>query len=263
LEYYFTKERVTEENAGEKTDEILFKTQMKAVFSDRYMMCLLLYFFVSTIGVSFKNISLVYYCNYVLGTYADGITQTMVSVIGGIPMGIGIFIVWPLAKKIGKRNITMAGGVLIALGSAICLINPTNMVIVIIGQFVKNIGGLPGSYVFMALLADTYDHLEWKNRFRVDGAAMSIYSIITIAITGICSGIYNFMLAKTGYVAPAFENGVTIAATQNISVQHMITFCFLGLEIVTTIFTLVLLSFLNVEKGLAEKQAEIAARCAE
>jgi GPH family glycoside/pentoside/hexuronide:cation symporter len=227
------------------------------------MMCLLLYFFVSTIGVSFKNISLVYYCNYVLGTYADGITQTLVSVIGGIPMGIGIFIVWPLAKKMGKRNITMAGGVLIALGSAICLIDPTNMVIVLIGQFVKNIGGLPGSYVFMALLADTYDHLEWKNRFRVDGAAMSIYSIITIAITGICSGIYNFMLAKTGYVAPAFENGVTIAATQNISVQHMITFCFLGLEIVTTIFTLVLLSFLNVEKGLAKKQAEIAARHAE
>jgi GPH family glycoside/pentoside/hexuronide:cation symporter len=98
----------------------------------------------------------------------------------------------------------MAGGVLIALGSAICLINPTNMVIVLIGQFVKNIGGLPGSYVFMALLADTYDHLEWKNRFRVDGAAMSIYSIITIATTGICSGIYNFLLAKTGYVAPSF-----------------------------------------------------------
>jgi GPH family glycoside/pentoside/hexuronide:cation symporter len=40
----------------------------------------------------------------------------------------------------------------------------------------------------------------------------------------------------------------------------MIVFCFLGLEIVTTIVTLVLLSFLNVEKGLAEKQAEIAAR---
>ena len=28
---------------------------------------------------------LVYFCNYVLGTYNDGVTQTMVSAIGGIP----------------------------------------------------------------------------------------------------------------------------------------------------------------------------------
>ena len=41
----------------------------------------------------------------------------LVSVIGGIPMGIGIFAVWPLAKKFGKRNVTMAGFILYAIGS--------------------------------------------------------------------------------------------------------------------------------------------------
>ena len=100
LEYYHTKERVTEENAdNDEENTVTFKEQMKAVFTDRYMFCLLLYFLVYTIGGTMKNISLVYYCNYVLGSYNDGITQTMVSVIGGIPMGIGIFAVWPLAKK--------------------------------------------------------------------------------------------------------------------------------------------------------------------
>lgn len=260
LEYYFTKERVTEESTGEEAVGIPYKSQMKAVFTDRFMVCLLLYFFVSTIGASIKNISLVYYCNYVLGTYADGITQTMLSVIGGIPMGIGIFLVWPLAKKFGKRNITIAGIVLMGIGSTICYINPTNMVIVLIGQFIKNIGGLPGAYVFMALLADTYDHMEWKNRFRVDGAAMSIYSIITVATTGICSGVFNFLLAKAGYVAPIFENGVIVSATQNAAVQNTITFCFVGLEIITSIIIIVILSFVGVEKGLEEKQAEIKKR---
>ncbi len=48
----------------------------------------------------------------------DGITQTMLSVIGGIPMGIGVFAVWPLAKKFGKRNVTLAGFVLYALPAA-------------------------------------------------------------------------------------------------------------------------------------------------
>ena len=100
LEYYFTKERVTEEGTELKEERsVPYIIQLKAVFTDRYMMCLLTYFLISTIGANMKNISLVYFCNYVLGTYADGITQTMVSAIGGIPMGIGIFLVWPLAKK--------------------------------------------------------------------------------------------------------------------------------------------------------------------
>ncbi|MGN0425322.1 MAG: MFS transporter, partial [Acetatifactor sp.] len=96
LEYYFTKERVTLENqeAGEN-NEIPFRTQLKAIFTDKYMILIYAYFLINTMGGCIKNISLVYFCNYVLGTYNDGITQTMISVIGGIPMGIGIFAVWP------------------------------------------------------------------------------------------------------------------------------------------------------------------------
>lgn len=261
LEYYYTKERVTEESAvDEEVSTVTFKEQMRAVFTDRYMFCLLFYFLVYTVGSTMKNISLVYYCNYVLGSYNDGITQTMVSVIGGIPMGIGIFAVWPLAKKFGKRNLTMAGFVLYGIGSAICCLAPTNMVIVLVGQFVKNIGGLPCAYVFMALMADTYDHLEWKKGFRVDGAAMSIYSIITVTMTGVCTGVFNLLLSTSGYVAPSLVDGVTVAATQTDSVKNMLIFCFVGLEIITSIIVIVLLSFVNVEKGLQEKQDEIAAR---
>ena len=50
-------------------------------------MLLLVYFFVSTIGSFLKNNSLIYYCNYVLGTYNDGITKTLLSVIGGPSRG--------------------------------------------------------------------------------------------------------------------------------------------------------------------------------
>lgn len=261
LEYYFTKERVTEEGAELKdTGQISYAKQMKAVFTDKYMVCLLIYFLVHTIGSNMKNISLVYFCNYVLGTYADGITQTMVSAIGGIPMGLGIFLVWPLAKKFGKRNLTMAGFVLYAIGGIICFAAPTNMVVVLIGQFVKNMGGLPCAYVFMALMADTYDHLEWKNGFRVDGAAMSIYSIITVAGAGLTTGIFNILLANSGYIAPEMIGGETVAYTQPALVQSMITFSFVGLEIITAVIIIVLLAFINVEKDLDKKQAEIKER---
>lgn len=261
LEYYFTKERVTQEGTElEEEVTVPYVKQLKAVFTDRYMMCLLVYFLIHTIGSNMKNISLVYFCNYVLGTYADGITQTMVSAIGGIPMGIGIFLVWPLAKKFGKRNVTMAGFVLYAVGGIVCFAAPTNMVAVLIGQFIKNFGGLPSAYVFMALMADTYDHLEWKNGFRVDGAAMSIYSIIVVAGAGLSTGIFNILLANAGYVAPELVNGQTVAYAQPAAVQNIITFSFVGLEIFTAIIVTVLLAFVNVEKDLGKKQAEIRER---
>ena len=290
LEYFFTKERVTEEAAEtEKKKDIPFGQQFKLLFTDRYMVLMYIYFFVYTVGTTLKNLGLVYYCNYVLGTYNDGITQMLVSVIGGLPMGIGIFAVWPLAKRFGKRNVTMVGFVLYALGSLICWIFSTSLVMVLIGQFIKNVGGLPCAYVFMALFADCLDHLEWKSDLRIDGAAMSIYNIIAVAMVGIMTGVFNWMLAKAGYIAPftaksvaeagqvlaqngwaaqvaldslkpAADGVLTVALSQPHSVSWVISFAFVGLEFFTGIALVVILFFLNVEKDLPQKQAEIKAR---
>ena len=291
IEYYFTKERVTEESSRVEKEEtkLPFAQQMKILFTDKYMILMYLYFLVYTIGMTLKNLGLVYYCNYVLGTYNDGITQMLVSVIGGVPMGIGIFAVWPLAKKFGKRNVTMFGFVLYAIGSLICWLFPTNLVIVLVGQFIKNIGGLPCAYVFMALFADCLDHLEWRKNIRIDGAAMSIYNIIAVAMVGIMTGVFNSLLAGTGYVAPitagsvseaastlaangwtaqvaleslkpAVDGVLTVAMQQPAGVNGIISFAFVGLEVCTAISLVIILKFLDVEKNIAKEQAEIKAR---
>ncbi len=260
LEYYFTKERVTEEQAAEGERKIPFLTQLKIVLTDKYMIVMFVYFLIYTFASSLKNLGLVYYCNYVLGTYNDGITQTLVSVIGGIPMGIGVFAVWPLAKKFGKRNVTLIGFLLYALGSAICWMMPTNLYIVLVGQFIKNIGGLPCAYVFMALFADGLDHIEWKSGIRCDGTAMSVYNIIAVAIVGVATSVFNAMISGAGYVAPEIVDGVTIAATQSKAVLDVITFSFVGLETITGVILAGLLVFLSVEKTITRKQTMIRER---
>ena len=218
------------------------------------MIIIYVYFLIYTCGTTIKNISLVYFCNYVLGSYNDGYTQTMLSVIGGIPMGIGIFAVWPLAKKFGKRNVTAVGFVIYAIGGLICWLFPYNMTIMHVGQFIKNIGGLPCSYVFMALFADVLDHVEYKNGFRCDGIAMSIYNIIAVAMVGVCTGAFNGLIAKAGYIAPTVINGVTTAVEQSISVKNVFTFGFVGLETITGVVLAILLVFLNVEKDIGGKK---------
>lgn len=261
LEYLFTKERISQEDAADEKPRPMAE-QLRAVFRDKYWLIIMAYYVVYILATNCKNLALVYYCNYVLGSYNDGVTQTMVSVIGGIPMGIGIFAVWPLAKRFGKRNVTMWGFVLYALGGVICLIAPRNMVIVLIGQFVKNVGGLPCAYVFMALFADVLDHLEWKNDFRCDGLSTSIYSIITTVAAGVASGLLNLCMAKSGYLAPQFlaETGETVAYVQNAATQNVFIAFFLGIEVVTAVILIVLLKFLNVEKEIDREQAEIKAR---
>lgn len=278
LEYYFTKERVTAESDGQEEQKIPFALQLKAIFTDKYMMLLLGYFLLYTLTSQLKNVALPYYCNYVLGTYSDGITQTLVSVLGGIPMGIGIFAVWPLAKKFGKKNTTVAGFVLYALGSAICCLAPTNLYIVLVGQFIKNIGGLPCAYVFMALFADTLDHLEWKNGFRCDGIAMSAYSVIITAAAGIVTGIFNGGISTAGYIAPqtASEMPELTDAMQKILTNADGTFSvifnqpesavlafilfFVGLEAVAGIVYAIMLSPVTVEKTVGKKQQIIRLR---
>lgn len=262
LEYLFTKERVTEEKGVETATAKPIREQLKAVLHDKYWVIIILYYIVYTLGTCFKNVALVYYCNYVLGTYNDGITQTMVSVIGGIPMGIGIFAVWPLAKKFGKRNLTMWGFVLYAIGGVICVMSPRNMAVVLTGQFIKNIGGLPCAYVFMALFADVLDHIEWKYDFRCDGLSTSIYTIIATVCVGVASGVMNLCLSLSGYAAPEFiqATGETIGAVQNAATQNVFIFFFVGFEVITAIILIVLLRQLNVEKTIDQEQAEIKAR---
>ncbi len=286
LEYYFTKERVTEELGEQEEKKIPFVKQLKIVLTDKYMIVMFLYFFIYTFASSMKNLGLIYYCNYVLGTYFDGTTQMLVSVIGGIPMGIGIFAVWPLAKKFGKRNITLIGFVLYALGSAFCWIFPTDMIMVLIGQFIKNIGGLPCAYVFMALFADGLDNLEWKSGIRCDGVSMSIYNIIAVAIGGASLSVFNALLYGNGYIEPVtkeefttnyvnYKNFITqktadeiakmtgtdtVAFVQSASAKNFITFAFVGLEAITGLVLAGLLVFLTVEKTIAKKQAVIRER---
>ena len=278
VEYYFTKERVTAESSGQEEKKIPFALQLKAIFTDKYMLLLLGYFLLYTLTSQLKNVALPYYCNYVLGTYSDGITQTLVSVLGGIPMGIGIFAVWPLAKKFGKKNVTAAGFVIYAVGSAVCWMAPTNLPVVLVGQFIKNIGGLPCAYVFMALFADALDNLEWKNGFRCDGIAMSAYSVIITAAAGLVTGIFNGGLWAADYIAPetvaampaltdAIQKIITnadgtfsIIYNQPEAVTTVFILFFVGLEAIAGLVYAVMLLPVTVEKTVDKKLVIIRAR---
>ena len=146
MEYYFTKERVTEERQDQTEGEtVSFARQMKACFFNRYWLLIMGMNVLTNLFNQLSNRSMVYYCNWVLGNSVDSgaLNQIMVNVIGQAPLGFGVFLLWPLVRKFGKRRVTLAGYLIGAAGCLMVLLHPGNMGFVLGGLFVKSIALCP------------------------------------------------------------------------------------------------------------------------
>lgn len=261
LEFCYTRERITEEiRLDAKEEKIPIGKQLKGVVSDPYWWIVILFYLLFNFSGGLKNLSMSYYCDYVVGNYQDGITQTVLAAISGIPMGIGVIVIWPLANKFGKKNITVAGMVVAVLGGVLSLIRPDDFLLVSVGVMIKTLGTVPACYVMMALFADVLDHLEAKNGYRSDGLSMSLYSVIMVSALGIITSAFNGMISATGYVAPSIVNGVATAAMQNHETKWIFIISFLGVETIAYALLVLLLSFLRVEKHIEKDHAIILER---
>lgn len=250
IEYYFTRERITEENVKLDIHEekLPMKQQVKACVSNGYWWIIILYFLLFQLGGLVKNGSMSYYCrwmfNGVTSESAAGVAMGTLGLIGGVPTAIGMLIAWPIANKLGKQRSVTIGLAISVVGGLISFLDVHNLVIVCAGIILKGIGSIPAMYVTLALLSDVLDHMEAKNGFRSDGFTMSVYGAIMVGMSGLGNGIINALLSASGYQAAS--------AAQNASVQRMLVFCFLGLELICYAILVVLMSFLKVEKHVEE-----------
>lgn len=258
LEYYFTKERITEDAAAAQTksDTVSFRQQLAVCFKDRYWVIIVAFFFVWQVYNNWMSTSLVYYCNWVLGSYNDGVTQTLVNAVGQAPLGFGVFILWPVAKKWGKHKTMLVGMAMSCIGALIGWLQPHNMLIVMLSMVVRSFGLLP-TYLTAAMLAEALDHIEWKNGFRCDGFSASVISISATIGMGVAIGLFNLGLGSLGYQAPAAD-GSWVA--QSTPVQNYFVFGFFGVPMITYLLVFAMMFFFDVEKHVPQMAEDITAR---
>ena len=137
----------------------------------------------------------------------------------------------------------LVGCVVSIIGSVICVLNPDDFWVVLLGQTFKGFSSIPGAYIMMALFADVLDHLEARFGFRVDGISMSIYNAILTVVNGLAVSVF-MLFYDSGLFSPA---GVA-------------QFFFLGFEIIAHGILIFVLCFLTVEQKIAFEQALIAER---
>ena len=264
LQYKFTRERVTEELAG-RADSRAEKTvslgaQLKAVASEKYWWLIVIFYLLFQWAGAIKNGSMAYFCKWVLDNSffgsadAWGVSQSLLAVLGAIPMAVAAVFVVPLANKFGKRSVTFAGLLLGVAGGVIAGLGQGNIIPVAIGVALKCLGSAPGCYLILAMLADVIDHVEYKHGIRTDGLTMSIYSSLMVAATPVCNAIFSAILGVSGYDQAA--DVVLGAAAQTAGVRGAISVSYIWMETIAFAICAVMILFFTVEKELKSRETD-------
>ncbi len=246
IEYFFTRERVTEESFNnssveqKKTSAPLSK-QFKICAKDKFWWIIILFFVLYQFGGMLKNVSQIYFCQSMWYKDYNNMHGTL-SIIGAVPTALGMVIAWPLSNKIGKGRAICFGAILSTIGGAIGFIAPDNFPLVIASFCIKALGSTPAMYLSLALLADILDHQEAMHGVRTDGLTMTIYGAIMAGMTGIVTGIIFAAQGALGY------NAADIATITSPEMKSAMTWLFIGGETICYLIIAITFIFMGVEK---------------
>ena len=259
LEFYFTRERITEENvknAAVKEDQDIVKAektsmreQIKICAHDKYWWLIIIFFFLYQFGGQMKNNDLSFYSQAMTG---ENKLSSTINTVGAIPTALGMLIVWPIAHKLTKSKTISLGSLLAVLGGAIAFVALIPSVasndgavwgLSIASFVVKALGTAPAMYISLALLANVLDHQEAVYGKRTDGFTMAVYGSIMVCMSGICNGIIA---------------GINTAAkTSGMDLKLVNTILGYGVESACYLLMGIMFLFMNVEKFTKEDQIKI------
>ena len=270
IEYFFTRERVTEEGGsdGEAKKALPLGEQAKICFSDKFWIIMMVFFFLYQLGGMMKNVSQLYYCIALFpdaaGVYTSafgGSLSGTLAIIGAVPTAVGMVIALPIANKIGKGKAILLGGIISVIGGAIGIFfGHMNFFVAVAAFVIKALGSTPAMYLSLALLADILDHQEALHGNRTDGLSMTIYGAIMAGMTGIATGLLNVIISATGYDAAA-------GILSNDALRTWMPWIFFGGETIAYVVIVITFFGMTVEKfsaldhkAIIQDQKEAAAR---
>lgn len=259
LEYFYTRERISEDVAVEhdRLDEqkIPLRQQMKALLSNKYFVILFAIATISGIVDNFKGGNVQYfYIKFMLGGAENWAMYTIYQVVTGIPLGIGAFLIYPLAKKIGIKNLTVGGYALVLIGSVMGWMFADQLIPALIGGFLRNIGWLPNAYIFATLMCFAYDDVEFKSHMRLEGMmGIAVLTALQALVYAPFAGGFESSILRMGFVD---VEGVI----PSVEVTNFMTMSFYLFDAILAAVVVIFLPFVDVEKKLPEINAELLRR---
>lgn len=257
IEYYYTRERVVEDvqETSANANDIPIGEQFKALFHDKCYVLLLITATVGSIADNFRGTNVQYnYVSYVLGGIHDPSLFMVYTILTGVPLGLGAIVIYPITKRFGIRNTTLAGYSIVFAASVLGLIFPTNVTVAYVAGFLKQVGYIPAAYMLGALTVSCFDSVEHSSGYRLEGLlAVGIIGTLQNVLYAPVAGLYEKLLTMVGFNANSTGSQPAMALT-------ILGVAFYGVELVCSGINVCVLPFIDLEKRLPKINADLLER---
>lgn len=193
-----------------------------------------------------------YYCKYILGN------QNYTSTIYGVEQGIMIIVILilpTLIPKYGKRNLALAGSLIVIAGQLLFLVNPKSYLLAVVTAGIKGVGQAPLMGVIFSFIADAVEYGQWKTHIRQEGMIFSASSVGSKLGSGLSSAAVGAILAVAGYVSS--DSG---AVTQPASAISAISNVYIWAPVIIWGVAAIVLSFYQLDKQYDGMMKELEER---
>lgn len=177
--------------------KVSFGKALVACLKNKYWWMILLFVTFGT-GINVGTMTMTpYYAQYILG---DTTLADTLNTFFAFPMMIVIPLLGFIVSRVGKRNIALAGAVMMAAASVITIVAPYSMPLLCIAAVIKSIGmGCPTA-VYAAMLADSIEYGQWKTGIRNQAVLMGAQSAGGKIGIGLIGAFISWSMALAGFV---------------------------------------------------------------
>jgi len=244
--FFTTKERV--KPVSVKKAQVPVRTAVSSLAHNKYWLLLVGLIVAWFVMLGFFGAN-PYYCRYFLHD-VKRFGPLMSS--GQVGLVVGMLLVGPVIKKLGKRNTALIGIGVSVLGQLLMFLSPTSYAVVLTGTVIKALGLSPIAGALFAMVADAIEYGDWKFGVRTEGLAFGAITLAAKVAIGLGNVLVGWILGVAGYV-----NG---AASQSVAVLFAVKTMFLYIPLALFIVSGILLWFYKLDQQYPSLAAELKLR---
>ena len=213
------------------TQKIGMAESLRVICKNRYVFILAPASLLCNLALNVSSTVATFYYTYIVGNLG---MMSFVSMIGLVsPL---ILLMFPAAiRTIGGMNYVRIGLILAISGNLLKLVDPANIVLLVVGQLLANIGLSAFALVMSYFVLQVIDHGEKISGKRVEGFSSAINTLFSKTGAGLSSMLFGSLMALSGYTRMSAGQPLT-ALNTIIALYSWIPAIFCTLTLITVHF---------------------------
>ena len=218
--FFGTKERV-EMVAANEAEKLPIVHKLRLLFQNKYFIILTLASIALGFYQNFNGTGATYYSQYILG---NNEYYGTLNIIENVPKIIAIIACAPLVTKfnISKRNLTLAGALLVVVAQMTFLIIPPNLGFACVIAAIRGIGQAPLFGLMFTMMADVVNYGHWKTGIRIQAVVFSAFTIGQKVGGGLSSAAIGWLMEYSGFKGLTVEIPSAVNMVNNMYIWGII-----------------------------------------